>query len=151
MPAQDFQEIDTESVLRDIRELKTDVQQNMQSLVGITDMGDLTKHLKDFLWPTLEAIVDRVSDVADIVNVNEDAMLELAEGEGDQLTPETSKSILAVLVVASAITQALEQRITPADPAELTEKIATFKRELAAVIELVNDATLESDDDTEDD
>lgn len=145
------QEIDTQRVLSDIRELKEDVAQNMRTLVGIVDIGDMLKHLRETLWPTIESLIDRISDLADIVDVNEDAMLELANEQGDQLTPETAKEVLTIFVLASAITEALKQRLTPADPPELAEKIATFEKELARVTELVEDSVLDSDDDDEDD
>lgn len=149
MPSQDL-EPDTERVLADIGELKNDVEVNIQTLTGIADIGDLTKHLKETLWPTLESIVDRLSDLASVVDTNEEALLELAEDRGDSLTPETSKDVLGVLVVAAYIAEALGQRITPADPPELKKKLADFQRDLARVTELVQDATLDADDADED-
>lgn len=144
-------DLEIADVRRDIAELSRDLQANMKELVGISDVGDLVKHMKNTLWPTLEATIDRLGELADIVDVNEEAMIEMASEESDVLTQETGTKIAQALVIGSAIAAALEARITPADGPEIAEHVADYKKLAEELLETVNDITIVTADNEEED
>ena len=111
---------------RDAQQLLSDVREGVKSMVGITDIGDLVKHLQDFVWPTLEAVAEQAvanaEDNEDLGNICE----ELASEEGEMLTAETAGIFANTLLTAAEIAAELEKRLAPGDTT-WKNKIAAFK------------------------
>lgn len=128
------------------RALLNDIRDASKSIVGITDIGDLTKHLKDELWPTLEAIGEQLVANADDNEDLDNAVLELAEGEGEMLTAETAGVFANVFLQGEDIAAELEKRLGANDGA-LRIKIAAFKKLVSSAQDTLAELTVGDADD----
>lgn len=146
------EETEVSPLVRDARQLVSDVQQGAKDIVGITDIGDLTKHLKDTLWPTLEALAELTETTANEIDELDGAVIELAEGDGEMLTPETAGVFANLLLSGKDIAAELEKRLT-ANEGPMKAKVAAFYKLIAAceaqLDELVVEGVDDDDDETE--
>ena len=131
------------------RELLANIAAGAKTIVGITDIGDLTKHLRDELWPVLEAIGEQLVANADDNEELDNAVLELAEREGEMLSTETAGVFANIFLGSEEICAELEKRLGPSDGA-LRAKIAAHKKLLTAGQEALAEITVgDGDDDQE--
>jgi hypothetical protein len=137
-------------LVRDARQLQMDVIEGAKTLRGITDVGDLVKHLTDTLWPTLEALADQA--VANAVDNDEldNAVIELAEGEGEMLTPETAGIFANMILSAREIADELEKRLL-ANDTPIKAKVKAFRALLDAGEAQLEELTVGDGDDDDDD
>lgn len=83
-------------------ELRNDLKANMAALVKITP-GETRDHLKETLWPFLEALVDVVDEI-------DDAVAELVDQQEDYLQPETAGVFAAVIQSSLQLAAELKKR-----------------------------------------
>lgn len=84
-------------------ELRSDLKANMAGLMKITP-SETRDHLKETLWPFLEALVDVVDEI-------DDAVAEMVDQQEDYLQAETA-SVFAALVQSSLmLSDELRKRI----------------------------------------
>lgn len=132
----------------DLGELKKDLALNIRDTDGITDVGDVTRHLKNTLWPFLEAVVARIDETVAELDDLDGAVVELASEEGDMLSQETAGVFANAFMMAEKLADALKARLRP-DEAELSSELDQFKVLLARCMETLNDVV--AGDDSEDD
>lgn len=142
-----------EQLRTSLRELRNDLALNTKSVKGVTDAGDLSRHLQESVWPFFEAVIDAIDLHVDATDEIEDGLLELASEEADLITPDTGTKLLNVFVIATAVAEALEQRLT-ADEGDLKGRLADFKKALVEIKDIVTDSIVgdpEGDDEQGDD
>lgn len=135
-------------LVRDAQQLLSDLQAGAKTLVGITDVGDLVTHLKDQMWPALEALAEQALANANDNDELENSVLEIAEGEGEMLTPETAGMFANLLLSAEEIVAELEKRLGAGDN-EWKLKCKGFKILLKTANEAVAELTVGELDDQE--
>ncbi len=135
-------------LVRDARQLQADVAAGAATLKGITDVGDIVNHLRDTLWPTLEALADQAVANANDNDELDNAVIELAEGEGEMLTPETAGIFANMILSARDIADELEKRLL-ANDAPLKAKVKAFRALLDAGEAQLEELTVGDDDDDE--
>lgn len=144
------EETEVSPLVRDARQLVEDVRQGAKDIVGITDIGDLTKHLRETLWPTLEALAEINETTANEIDELDGAVIELAEGDGEMLTAETAGVFATLLLNAKEITAELEKRLT-ANEGPMKAKVAAFYKLIEACEAQLDELTVVADDDDDDD
>lgn len=136
---------------KDLAELGADVKLNAATVASIQTVEDMKAHLADTLWPTFEAIVDRMKETVDEVDDLDAAVIELAADEGDMLSEETGGVFANVLLMSASMATALEARLTPAD-GELKTQLAQYRALLEQAGALLTEITVpEGEDDDEED
>jgi len=134
----------------EIEDLSKDLNLNIRDLVGIGDVGDVTKHLKETLWPFLQSLVEKMGAIVVELNDVDEAVLELAEEEGDLLTPTTAGVFANIFLIGDKLADALKARLTPAET-ELAQQIDAFKVLLVSANETLAEIIVgEPEDDDED-
>lgn len=130
--------------------LKSDLKSNIgeaSRLSALSSIGDVVSHLKDVLWPTLEAVVDELAEVDECVG-------DMVTNSEDILQPETGAVFVGVVAGAIAVAGALKQRITRETEPDLYRMIdeleANCKEANAILKEIVLDEPLDDDADEED-
>lgn len=137
---------ETSELVRDAQQLLEDVRAGAATLLGITDVGDLKTHLTETLWPTLEALAEQALKNANDNDDLDNAVIELAEGEGEMLTPETAGLFANIILMARELSEDHEKRLLAGDTAVRT-KIKAFRELLKAAESQIEEITVGSDDD----
>jgi hypothetical protein len=117
-------------------------------LSALSTVDDLVRHLKDVLWPTLEAIVEEAHEMDEILGDH-------ITNADDILQPDTGAVLSAVVAGAVTVAQALRARIDPAAEPQLAKVIAELlkncKEAETILEEIVLDEIEDEDDEDEDD
>lgn len=135
-------------LVRSAQQTLDDVREGAKTLIGITDVGDIVTHLKDSLWPALEAVAEQAlanaEDNDDLGNVVE----ELAEGEGEMLTPETAGVFANILLSSEELAAELLKR-HPTD-ADVIKRVKAHRLLLTAGQSVLAEITVGDPDDDAD-
>lgn len=140
------EETEVSPLVRDARQLLADVREGAKTLIGVTDVGDLKKHLEDTLWPTLEALAELHETTANEIDEIDNAVVELAEGDGEMLTPETAGLFANLILSGKDIAAELEKRLT-ANEGPMKAKVAAFLKLNAACEAQLEELVVETDGD----
>ena len=113
-------------------------------LSGLSSMEEVTRHLKDVLWPTLEAVVEEMKEI-------DGCVADMVHGAPEMLHPESGEVFAGVIAGAVAVSAALKQRITrEAEPA-LYKVIDELEANCVEANGILEDIVLEEVDDDDDD
>lgn len=124
-----------------LEELRADLRRNMQDANTVID--DQTRgHLKNTLWPFLEAIIDVVEEM-------DDAVAELVDQQEDYLQPETAAVFAAV--IQSSLGLVAELRKRAAGDANIMAAITQHEQICQQALIMLGEVTMVSGDDGEDD
>lgn len=129
-----------------IETLKEDLKLNLAEVAALdpaVDTPTLVAHLKNTLWPTLEAIVDELAEV-------DDCVADLVSGE-DILQEDTATVFAAVLAGAATVAAALKVRITREAEPQLYKVLTELEGNIAAANEIMEDIVVGADADDEED
>jgi hypothetical protein len=119
-------------------EIRADLARNMKAASAVTDPAT-REHLKDTLWPFLEALVDTLDEI-------DDAVAELVDQQEDYLQPETAAVFAAVVQSSLQLLQQLAP-LVPRDNSELLKQIAEHEQLCAHAVEVLGSVTMVADDD----
>jgi hypothetical protein len=120
-------------------ELRDDLKANMAGLLKITP-GEIRDHLKETLWPFLEALVDVVDEI-------DDAVAELVDQQEDYLQSETA-AVFAALVQSSLMI-AGELRKRAAGDDRLVKQLDAHEQLCQQAMVTLGEITMVTDDDVE--
>lgn len=123
--------------------LESDLKANVAEaarLSALSSPGDLADHLKNVLWPTLEAIVEEMADMDGVIG-------DIVTNAEDILQPETGAVLAAVVSGAMAVSTALKLRITRETEPELYQVIDELEKNCKEANEILKDVVLEEPDD----
>jgi hypothetical protein len=132
--------------------LKSDLGRNMKALAAKIEggriTGDVAGHLRDTLWPFLEAVVDEVVQLREEHDEMGEAVDSLIEGGDDQLHEDTATKILTCVGAGIGIAEKFKERLDPNNPddAELLSNIAAYHMVAQEVAALVDDITIRDGD-----
>ena len=129
--------------------LESDLKANIaeaKKLSALSSISDLVDHLKNILWPTIEAVVEELGEVDDVVG-------EMVSNAEDILQPETGAVLAAVVSGAAAVATALKLRITREAEPDLYRVIDELEKNCKEATAILKDVVLEEpiDDDEGDD
>lgn len=137
-----------------VETLKADLTANMRDLASLTAMAspeEIVNHLKNSLWPFLEALTEELGEV-------DDCVADMIEGADDILQPETAEVFSAIIAGGIACAAALRARITRESDPALSKVVDEFEKNLkdgeAILREIVIDTGEplgDEDDDAEED
>lgn len=129
-----------------VEQLKQDLKDNMGALKemgAFTTPEELVKHLRNSLWPMLEAFADELEE--------QDGCIEdLLNGSEDILQPETGGKFLACFASATMLVGELAKRLTPSDDPKLRASIAEFNALANDCIGTVQEITIPEVGDADD-
>jgi hypothetical protein len=123
--------------------LRADMRANIGSLSSFgptSTVGELAAHLRNTLWPMLEAMVDEVEEIDDVV-------AGIVSNSEDILQPDTSAMLVAVISGAMVlVTQQLEKRVNKDAEGKVWAAIKEWRQLAAKSLELLSEITLPEDD-----
>lgn len=140
-----------------LAEVKADtkvVRDQLLKLVGEQLTPEALKHeLTENVLPLFEGLVDAVTeeltDIADEVADQGDALDTLIDASGDVLHPESAAKIVGLAEVGKALADELEKLLPKADDLQkkrLRQLVKSYRQGAEVVIAMVNEITLEDDD-----
>lgn len=128
-----------------IETLQADLAANIaeaKKLSALSTNDEIVRHLKEVLWPTLEAITEEISEldgcVGDMVNNAEDI-----------LQPETGAIMSAVVAGAVTVAAALKARLGP-DETQLAKVVSELVKNCKHAEEILEEIVLDELPDDED-
>lgn len=143
--------------------LKNDLKQNLADLAALKPeiagadpslgVKDVISHLKNTLWPMLEAMVDEMSEMDEVLG-------DMVTNSEDILQPDTAAIFSAVIAGASTIAAALKVRITREAEPQLYKIVEELESNVKEATEIMKEIVIddgsdfgegEGEDDEEDD
>ncbi len=134
-----------------IEELKNDLKRSTAELVKLGDSvtpGQIVAHLRDTLWPFIDAHVEETSEISEVVDG-------LAENAEDILQYDTAKVIGACVAMGLGLMAELKKRLQPEATANDADKqvwaaIQTFEYGAIQVNNILEEVTIVPDDEEDD-
>lgn len=126
-------------------DLQSDLASNMEAvknLTALSNISDVVDHLKQTLWPMLEAMVNEHADL-------DAALADLYHNAEDILQYETGKLFAAVVVGAEFMMTELANRA--GNDARLLKAIKELREKCKEAKEIIEEITLPEDPDGDED
>ncbi len=126
--------------------LQADIKANVVELAklsALSSVSEVVNHLKDALWPTLEALVEEVTEI-------DDCVAESVSGMAELLHPESGAVLSAVVTGAVAVAAQLKARITAESEPQLYKVIAELEKNCKLANDILEEIVLEEDDEEDD-
>jgi hypothetical protein len=130
--------------------LKEDLKLNLAELAKmtpeLTTPAEIVNHLKDTLWPTIEALVDELAEV-------DDCVADMIQGAEDILQPETAAVFTAIVAASKVVAEGLKTRMAAANENNppLAKVISELEKNLAEGEALLREIVIDDGESFEDD
>lgn len=127
-------------------QLKADLKESLATVKAMdpttTTAADLVRHLKDTLWPTIEAVIDEIEDIDGSVEELADTL----DGESEYLSEATGAVFAGIIAAGLAIAGEAEKLALP-DP--LKQAIGEFRQLCRQGAEKLNEIVIPDPDDVD--